>query len=283
MLTFSYALLALQLAKPLLPSDTVTCGTNAIALKAQAQVIQDDSFKHALMTHEKPRLDAHFQRCYVPFAAQVNAASDKLSLVQYFGFMRYIANSSLASQAAKALDWPVAGEQAKKIGEELLDIAVLARDHTWATSLTRQYQLTADIAPALPEEAMSQFGRLVLVTKDGQRQWQHFRFPAGPAIVLVTHEACGFSANFQQYLQTQPTLAKVFASHSIQIASVGLQLNENPEIYDIYQESQWPEIDYWGTPAFYFYLDGRLQGSVLGWPKEGREAELKEHLERIGL
>lgn len=283
MLSLVYALFALPLATPILPSDTLTCGTDAAALTAQAKAIMIDSGKNALEVYQTPRLNAHFQRCYVPFAAQVNAASDKLSLVQYFVSMRYVAYSSLASQAAKALDWPVAGEQAKKIGEALLDIAVLARDHVWATSLSKQYQLTADIAPALPADAFAQFGRLVLVNKNGQRQWQHFRFPAGPAIVLVTYDGCGFNANFQQYLQTQPALAKVFASFSIQIASVGMQLSENPAIYDVYQHSQWPEIDIWDSPVFYFYLDGRLQGSVIGWPKEGRVAELKEHLERIGL
>ena len=283
MLNLLYALLALPLVNPNLPSDTISCGTNAAALIAQAKSMQFDKDKNVLDIYLKPRLDAHFQRCYVPFAAQVNAASDKLSLVQYFGFMRYIANSSLASQTAKAVDWPVEGEQAKKIGEELLDIAVQARDHAWATSLSRQYQLTAEIPPALPTDVFAQFGRLVLVNKDGQRQWQHFRFPAGPAIVLVTHEECGFSANFQQYLQNQPTMAKEFASYSIQLAPVGTQLSASPTIYDIYQESQWPEINRWDTPVFYFYLDGQLQGSVSGWPKEGREAELTAHLQRIDL
>jgi len=84
-------------------------------------------------------------------------------------------------------------------------------------------------------------------------------------------------------LQTQPALAKVFAKHSIQIAPIGIRLNDNPAINDVYQESQWPEIHSWDTPAWYFYLDGRLQGSMSGWPKEGQAAELTAQLQRIGL
>ena len=50
-----------------------------------------------------------------------------------------------------------------------------------------------------------------------------------------------------------------------------------------YKESDWPEIDYWGTPTLYFYHDGELKQQLVGWPREGREKQLKEALRNVGL
>jgi hypothetical protein len=52
-----------------------------------------------------------------------------------------------------------------------------------------------------------------------------------------------------------------------------------------YQESQWPEIEYWATPSFYFYfyMDGKLVKQVVGWPHEGRAKALQAGLKAIAL
>ena len=37
-----------------------------------------------------------------------------------------------------------------------------------------------------------------------------------------------------------------------------------------YKMKSWPEVDYWATPNFYFYKDGKLVDSFDSWPKDGR-------------
>jgi hypothetical protein len=41
-----------------------------------------------------------------------------------------------------------------------------------------------------------------------------------------------------------------------------------------YRNDEWPMIDWWGTPTFYFIKDGAVIAKFVGWPKEGRRAEL---------
>lgn len=278
----------LTLAAPLAPSDTVVCGQTIEALQAQFSAIQEDSFSLVVRSQAANRLDAHFQRCYLPQARQLAEQASPLRHARYLNSMLYMADSQAAYQQAKQINWPKQGPKIQLLATELVQMAVLARDYAWAQQLVRQYQLQPEslngsLPPPVPATAGQTPGRLVLAGSPGQQKWQHFRFPKGPAIVLVTRDDCGFSANFQRYLSKQPKLQQLFQQYSLQIAGVGYQLSANAKILDIYQTQQWPEIDYWGTPAFYFYQDGRLQGSLLGWPAEGRTEELQQMLKRIGL
>jgi hypothetical protein len=278
----------LALAAPLPPSDTVVCGNSIEALKNQFNAIRDDSFSVVVSSQENNRAEAHFQRCYLPQAKQLTEQAPPLQHASYLSGLLYMADSQAAYHQAKQINWPKQGPKIQLLATELVEMAILARDYEWAQQLVSQYQLQPEILngslpPPVPATAGQTPGRLVLAGPPGQQQWQHFRFPKGPAVILVTRDGCGFSANFQRYLSTQPKLAQLFQQYSLQIAGVGYQLSSNPAILDIYQTQQWPEIDYWGTPAFYFYQDGRLQGSLLGWPKEGRVAELQQMLTRIGL
>jgi hypothetical protein len=50
-----------------------------------------------------------------------------------------------------------------------------------------------------------------------------------------------------------------------------------------YSQKQWPEIEYWATPTFYFYQDGKLVNQMSGWPKKGREQALLSGLKAVGL
>lgn len=47
---------------------------------------------------------------------------------------------------------------------------------------------------------------------------------------------------------------------------------ENPDFAFRYVEykSDWTQINYWGTPSFYFMKDGRLVKKVVRWPKDAR-------------
>lgn len=49
------------------------------------------------------------------------------------------------------------------------------------------------------------------------------------------------------------------------------------------RRDEWPLVDDWATPTFYFLRRGELVAKVSGWPKEGRRAELSAALAQIGL
>jgi hypothetical protein len=115
----------------------------------------------------------------------------------------------------------------------------------------------------------------------------------GPVIVAISHPLCHFSRAAYSSLASDPALAPVKA-HVRWIAPVDRDLNldvlqrwnaEHPDavMTIAYSRSQWPQLENWGTPTFYFLKDGKLLRTVEGWPEAGRKQELLDAARAIGL
>lgn len=120
-----------------------------------------------------------------------------------------------------------------------------------------------------------------------------FPLPSGGHIIVVSHPFCHFSRNALSAITSDLELESIFINHStwimptkdsLDIEGVLQANNESLLKYRyVYLQSEWPEIDYWGTPAFYFYKNGNLLQKIVGWPEEGRKKEILEALQLIGL
>ena len=114
-------------------------------------------------------------------------------------------------------------------------------------------------------------------------------------IVVVAHPLCHFSANATAYIEANPKLAKVFATHSQwvmpQDGSLTLKTVQNWNIAHptarmsyVYKYKDWPFVDSWATPTFYFYKDGNLVKKIVGWPPvDGGEGALLNELQELDL
>lgn len=117
---------------------------------------------------------------------------------------------------------------------------------------------------------------------------------SGSHIVVVGSPFCQPSERFSVWLKDKPKLNKIMDKYSTWITRQNgdLRLNEvleynyksdhHPYSF-VYKKEQWPEITYWGTPTFYFFEQNSLVKQIVGWPKEGREVQLREALAAIGL
>lgn len=114
-----------------------------------------------------------------------------------------------------------------------------------------------------------------------------------PRIVVVSHPLCGFSQNAARQIAADPELGPRFAHRSLwllpQTATLDVdQVRDWQRAHAPYRmayvdlQREWPGMDEWGTPTFYFFKDGRVVHKVVGWPAEGRKADLLEGLARIG-
>jgi hypothetical protein len=113
-------------------------------------------------------------------------------------------------------------------------------------------------------------------------------------VVIVSHPSCHFSQAAMQDIQADSVLGEVFREHARWLAPQGAHLyfdvvqrwnREHPEreITLTFQREEWPMIDSWGTPTFYFLKDGVVRAKVEGWPKGGRRPELLAALRQVGL
>jgi hypothetical protein len=113
-------------------------------------------------------------------------------------------------------------------------------------------------------------------------------------VVVVSHPLCHFSRAAMRDIQADPVLRELFSAHAKWLAPQDGRLNvtaiqkwnqEHPgqETTLTFRREEWPMIERWGTPRFYFRENGVLKAKVAGWPKEGRRAELLSAFRQVGL
>lgn len=113
-------------------------------------------------------------------------------------------------------------------------------------------------------------------------------------IVVVSHPLCHFSQAAMRDIQADAALGEIFREHARWLAPQDTHLKfdivqrwnrEHPgqETTLAFRREEWPMLDSWGTPTFYFLQDGAVTAKVEGWPKAGRRPELLAALRQIGL
>ncbi len=115
-------------------------------------------------------------------------------------------------------------------------------------------------------------------------------------VVVVAHPFCGFSRQAMEDIESDPVLGPLFAEHARWLAPQSGRLDieqlqqwnrEHPVtgVTLTVDTHEWPAIDDWATPNFYFFKDGELTSTVSGWPLDGagHRAEVVSALGDIGL
>lgn len=113
-------------------------------------------------------------------------------------------------------------------------------------------------------------------------------------VVVVSHPLCHFSQHAMRDIQADPVLREVFLKNAKWLAPQSNHLDldviqqwnrDHPgqETTLTFRRDEWPMIDSWATPTFYFLTNGAVSAKVEGWPKEGRRSELLGALRQVGL
>lgn len=144
-----------------------------------------------------------------------------------------------------------------------------------------------------------------MATHEGPREWavaadsyeltqRPVNLKDGPRIFVAAHPKCHFTQDAIQDIEQDPKLSQVMKNHSKWIVPQGRSLaidavrkwNNNYSAAPmtlVVERDDWPMIDYWGTPTFYFLDNGVLKDKVRGWPKGGRKEEIWAALEKLDL
>lgn len=134
----------------------------------------------------------------------------------------------------------------------------------------------------------------VLVPSGGRLEIENVDVERGSRVVVVAHPLCHFTRDAMKAIDADPFVKKAMHSHAVWIAPPDRNMDftafsewhdTHPDapIFIAYGYSSWPEMGEWGTPTFYFFKDGQLAGTIVGWPKGGRMNDLKAGLTKIGL
>lgn len=120
-------------------------------------------------------------------------------------------------------------------------------------------------------------------------QARNFDVARDDFVLVVADPLCHFTQDAAIALGSDPDLHAYFASHSRWVAPYGVRLKTN--LIDTWNARfpaypmvlvddirTWPDVDYWGTPTFYVFVQGEVVETIRGWPKEGRAEALKRAL-----
>lgn len=113
-------------------------------------------------------------------------------------------------------------------------------------------------------------------------------------MLVIAHPQCHFSRYAVEMLTTDPEISKVLDAHIKWLAPQQREknmrlfeqwnlLHPSAPISQAYKISEFPLVDIWETPTFYFFDNGALKARIIGWPKLGRMEELNEALKSVGL
>lgn len=113
-------------------------------------------------------------------------------------------------------------------------------------------------------------------------------------IIVVSHPLCHPSSRAVHAIQSDPVLSQAFVSHARWITPQDGNANfdvlarwnkQNPafSMSPAYRQDDWPMLDIWATPVFYFLQNGKVVKTVSGWSEQGNRRELEEGLRQIGL
>lgn len=182
--------------------------------------------------------------------------------------------------------------------QDLYEALIRTRDLSTAKSvLATRPELSDKAAPAIEGALIEGAGPSALVLSEDGSSVSQQPIVLGNAIdiVVIGHPSCHFSSDAVAAIEANLSLRAVFTRHARWLMPQDGNMRPRriaewnaahpaARMSYIYRQADWPAIDYWGTPTFYFFRNGKRVGKLVGWPPNGEgETALRKELERLGL
>jgi hypothetical protein len=209
------------------------------------------------------------------------------------------------------------GVSARPLGDMQLDLAELrrrgiARDADYANvyaslieiryfdqarAFARLHPRTVSIeaVPVVADDSTRQGPTALLVRAGGSKlERRSVDLRSGRRIVVVSSPLCHFSLRAIRSIEGDAVLRPLFHEHAVWVVPADQstpfetvakwnRVHPQESMAVAYRREEWPMVDRWETPVFYFFREGRVVGKVIGWPIAGRKAEIRRSLRLAGL
>jgi hypothetical protein len=117
---------------------------------------------------------------------------------------------------------------------------------------------------------------------------------SGRLMVVIASPLCHFCQRAIRSIESDALLRPLMRDHSLWIVppdqstpfamvAAWNRLHPHEQMAYVYRRDEWPMVERWETPVFYFLKSGRVVSKVRGWPIAGRKAELRRALRLTGL
>lgn len=180
--------------------------------------------------------------------------------------------------------------------EDVLDRLVGSRLFGEARAFAAKHRELAVRIPELEDRSTANRSgpSELLVSDDAKRLVRRpYDFSASAQVIVVSSPFCHFCQNAVHDIARVPALEKLMQRHSHWLATqdgaISLTAIHEWNVAHraepmtlVYREEEWPMVDSWATPTFYFFKKKTLVAKLTGWPGESRVADLERALHDIG-
>jgi hypothetical protein len=178
-----------------------------------------------------------------------------------------------------------------KVYASLIEIRYFGQARAFARLHPR---VAIDPVPVIADDTTREGPTALLVHAGGSRLERRLVELKSGRIVVVSSPLCHFSQRAVRSIESDASLRPLFHDHAVwvvppdqstpfTIVAKWNHFHPHESMAVAYRREEWPMIDLWETPVFYFLRDGRVVSKVVGWPLAGRKAEIKRSLKLAGL
>jgi len=255
-----------------------------------------------------------YDRFYDPRYNSLDSSVQKAAQDKYdalFGsFQRHAALSMLTTSDVDTLFRAAA--TIDDVSDMQIDLAALERkdaasqpqyDQLWDALITdHRYVAAAAVERAHPSPYMARVPAFrdlssngkngpteLVLSRDGALLVRRDVDLRGRAQVVVI-SGCHNADDALREIDSDPVLRGVFRAHATWLNETASDLSEtalsnkehSQELMTlVYDTKEWPMVDNWAMPTFYFFKNGRLAAKVVGWL--GHRTEIEAALRQVGL
>jgi hypothetical protein len=249
--------------------------------------------------------DSAYQSLFSPLQHRATIAtlksSDVVDLFNMAFSTQYMTNEPryIADMELDLRELERTGHAAQLQYDNLYEAFVGSRMFVEARKL-RESHASAAMAPVPEFDDVSSQGRAgpteIVVSADARRLTRRdVNLDSSAEVLVVVSPLCHFAQYSLGDIASDSKIGTAFSQHatwlvppddgSTPVAEVARWNREHPHepMVLAYDYHEWPMIDRWYTPVFYFLRNGRLVSEVIGWPRAGRKPEIVAALQNVGL
>lgn len=175
-----------------------------------------------------------------------------------------------------------AGDLASVVGAQIISRNFAAIERiTGSGTLPRAFHV-----PPIEDAIGGRDGTRWQVLRPGTHRLVRDSYPLdeGKHIVVVSSPLCGFSVAASDAAASDPSVSSVLSEHGVWLVPPARRLYNDEAIewnekhpsqrmVLAYRQDDWPIVDNWAMPIFFFVVDGVVVDRIVGWPKDGRNLE----------
>ena len=179
--------------------------------------------------------------------------------------------------------------------QEMYAALVESRSFHEAGALAKLHPVASIEAVPSVADTVNRSGATTLIVRDGGTKLERKPIDLNhSALVVIASPLCHFCQRAIRSIEKDAVLRTVFRDHarwivppdqSTPFSTVAEwnRIHPHEQMEFAYRREDWPMVQRWETPVFYFFKDGRVVGTVSGWPVAGRKTEIRHSMRLAGL